>query len=127
MVGGNRPTDAYASFTRGLDNWGINFERFIPRNGRIWLRWSSPTLDSFVYDLSRAGVLSGVGGLEQGKGLEISPYATGKTTETNGGSPRAWLGQVGGDVTWKITPQLVGVGRSTLTSQRRKSILARST
>lgn len=98
------------SFTRGLDNWGVNFERFIPRNGRIWLRWSSPTLDSFVYDLSRAGVLSGVGGLEQGRGLEISPYATGKTTETNGVSPRAWLGQVGGDVTWKMTPQLVAVG-----------------
>jgi hypothetical protein len=98
------------SFTRGLDNWGINFERFVPRSGRVWLRWSSPTLDSFVYDLSRAGVLSGMRGLEQGKGLEISPYATGKTTEMNGVSPRAWLGQVGGDITWKITPQLVGVG-----------------
>jgi hypothetical protein len=98
------------SFTRGLDSWGVNFERFIPRAGRTWLRWSSPTLDSFVYDLSRAGVLSGIGGLEQGKGLEISPYATGKTTEVNGVSPRAWLGQAGGDVTWKVTPQLVAVG-----------------
>jgi hypothetical protein len=98
------------SFTRGLGNWGVNFERFIPRAGRTWLRWSSPTLDSFVYDLSRAGVLSGVGGLEQGKGLEISPYATGKSTEVHGARPRAWLGQVGGDVTWKMTPQLVAVG-----------------
>jgi hypothetical protein len=98
------------SFTRGLDTWGVNFERFIPRNGRIWLRWSSPTLDSFLYDLSRGGVLSGLGDLEQGKGLEISPYATGKSTETYGTKPRAWLGQIGGDITWKITPQLVGVG-----------------
>jgi hypothetical protein len=97
------------SFTPGLDGWGLNFERFIPRNGRTWLRWSSPTLDSFLYDLSRAGELNGVGGLEQGKGLEITPYVTGKTRETNGVSPRAWLGQVGGDVTWKITPQLVSV------------------
>jgi hypothetical protein len=97
------------SFTPGLNRWGLNVERFIPRGGRTWLRWSSPTLDSFVYDLSRAGELDGVGGLEQGKGLEITPYATGKTKEFYGVSPRAWQGAVGGDVTWKITPQLVSV------------------
>jgi hypothetical protein len=96
------------SFTRGLGSWGLNVQRFIPRE-RMALRWSSPTLDSFVYDLSRAGVLTGVGDLEQGKGLEISPYATGKTKEFYGVSPRAWQGAVGGDVTWKITPQLVSV------------------
>jgi hypothetical protein len=28
------------SFTRGLHEWGVNFERFVPRHGRIWLRWS---------------------------------------------------------------------------------------
>lgn len=96
------------SFTRGLDRWGLNIERFIPRE-RLALRWSSPTLDSFVYDLSRAGELAGVDGLEQGKGLELTPYATGKTEETYGVSPRVWLGQVGGDVTWKITPQFVSL------------------
>ncbi len=97
------------SFTRGLDNWGVNFERFVPRQGRVWLRWSSPTLDSFFYDLSRGGAVSGVGGLEQGKGIELQPYARGKTQETYGVSPRAWLGAAGGDATWKITPQMVSV------------------
>ena len=97
------------SFTPGLDSWGLNFERFVPRGGRIWLRWSSPTLDSFLYDLSRAGTLTGVAGLEQGKGLEISPYAVGKTKRFYGASPRAWQGAMGGDVTWKITPELVSV------------------
>lgn len=97
------------SFTPGLDRWGLNVERFIPRDGRIWLRWSSPTLDSFVYDLSRAGSLTGVGQLEQGKGLELTPYALGKTKEFYGVSPRAWQGAIGGDVTWKLTPQLVSV------------------
>src|SRR5512146_1158901 len=38
------------SFTPGLDRWGLNVERFIPRE-RMTLRWSSATLDSFVYDL----------------------------------------------------------------------------
>lgn len=97
------------SFTPGLTRWGLNVERFIPRQGRIWLRWASPTLDSFLYDLSRAGYLDGLGGLEQGKGLEITPYATGKTKEFYGVSSRAWQGSVGGDVTWKMTPQLVSV------------------
>ena len=96
------------SFTRGLNEWGLNLERFIPRE-RLWLRWSSPTLDSFLYDLSRAGRLSGVGELQQGKGIEITPYATGKTKRFYGLSPRAWQGAVGGEITWKITPQLVTV------------------
>jgi hypothetical protein len=96
------------SFTPGLNDWGLNLERFIPRE-RQWLRWSSPTLDSFLYDLSRAGRLTGLGELQQGKGIEITPYAIGKTKRFYGVSPRAWQGAVGGEVTWKITPQLVTV------------------
>jgi len=97
------------SFTPGLNDWGLNLERFIPRE-RQWLRWSSPTLDSFLYDLSRAGRLTGVGEVQQGKGLEITPYAVGKTKQFYGaGSSRSWQGAVGGEVTWKITPQLVTV------------------
>src|SRR5436190_10325965 len=97
------------SFTPGLNDWGLNLERFIPRE-RLWLRWASPTLDSFLYDLSRAGRLSGVGEVQQGKGLEITPYAIGKTKQFYGaGSSPSWQGAVGGEVTWKITPQLVTV------------------
>ncbi len=96
------------NFAGGVDEWGLNVERFVPRE-RLTLRWSSPTLDSFIYDLSRAGRLTGVGALEQGKGLEFVPYATGKTRETFPGGDRSWQGSAGGDMTWKITPQLVTV------------------
>ena len=96
------------SFGRGLDRWGLNVQRYIARD-RTALRWASPTLDSFIYDLSRAGTLTGLADLEQGKGIEISPYATGKTKEFYGVSSRAWQGALGGDVTWKVTPQLVSV------------------
>src|SRR5947209_10044397 len=71
------------SFTPGLNDWGLNLERFVPRE-RQWLRWASPTLDSFLYDLSRAGRLTGVGEVKQGKGLEITPYAVGKTKQFYG-------------------------------------------
>jgi hypothetical protein len=96
------------SFTRDLDSWGLNLGRFVPRE-QLSLRWSSPTLDSLPYDLSRAGTLTGIGDLKQGKGIEVSPYALGRTKEAFRVSPRAWQGAVGGEVTWKITPQLVTV------------------
>ena len=54
------------SFARNVDRWGLNIERFIPRNGLI-LRWSSATLDSFLYDLSRAGSLNGMSNWNKGK------------------------------------------------------------
>src|SRR5206468_11702647 len=47
--------------------------------------------------------------LEQGKGIEVSPYITGKTTKDFVVDNRAWQAATGGDVTWKITPQLVSV------------------
>ena len=96
------------SFTRGLAEWGVNFERYIPRE-RMALRWSSPTLDSFPYDLSRAGKLTGMGQLEQGRGIEFTPYGTGKTKEQFSPSTRSWQGSTGGEITWKVTPQLVTV------------------
>jgi len=96
------------SFTKGLAEWGLNLERFVPRE-RLALRWSSPTLDSFLYDLSRTGTLSGMGDLQQGLGVEIAPYGIGKSRELYGQSPRSWQAAAGGEITWKATPQLVTV------------------
>ncbi len=96
------------SFTKSLGGWGANFERNIPRD-RTVMRWSSPTLDSVLYDLSRAGSLAGVEGLEQGRGIEVSPFAVGRLqTDFRQGS-RVWQGQPGADITWRITPQLASV------------------
>jgi hypothetical protein len=98
------------NFTRGLAGWGVNFERTIARD-QTTMRWNSPTLDSFFYDLSRAGSLPGVGDLQQGMGLEVSPFVLGRMVNLfpQGGGGRIWQGQPGGDVTWRITPQLASV------------------
>jgi hypothetical protein len=96
------------SFARGRTEWGANFARFVPRE-RQQLVWSSPTLDLKLLDLSRAGRLSGLEQMEQGRGLEFSPYAVGRSNAAFGNSDRAFQGQAGGDMTWKITPQLVTV------------------
>src|SRR5262249_23492577 len=55
------------------------------------------------------GKLSGVGELERGKGVEFIPYATGRARQFFPGRDRSWQDSLGGDVTWKITPQLVTV------------------
>ena len=97
------------SFTPGLNQWGLNLERYLPRAGRITLRWASPTLDSTLCDMSRAGTITGLGELRQGVGMEISPFLVGRMKDSFSTSPRAWQGSEGLDFTWKITPQLVTV------------------
>jgi hypothetical protein len=96
------------NFTRGLDSWGANFERNVARV-RTVLRWSSPTLDSFFYDLSRGATLTGLGELQQGLGLEASPYVTGRMRTSFEENNRAYLGAVGGDFTYRLTSQLAAV------------------
>lgn len=96
------------SFSRSRPTWTANFERYVARR-RMALRWASPTLDSFLYDLSRGGTIHGITGLEQGLGLELSPYVVGGTKELFQVSPRAWQGKSGGEVTWRVTPQLQSV------------------
>ncbi len=96
------------NFTPGLKSWGLNIERFVARD-RTQLRWASPTLDSYFYDLSRAGALPGVESLSQGRGLEFSPYVVGRMRDIFGRSPRAWQSAAGGEFTWRITPELAAV------------------
>ena len=96
------------NFTRNLSAWGVNLERNIGRD-RTVLRWSSATLDSSLYDLSRAGTLSGVGELKQGHGIEVSPFLVGKMQADLRNPSRVWLGQPGADVTWRIAPQVAAV------------------
>ncbi len=96
------------SFKRGLATWGVNFERSIPRDNTK-LRWSSPTLDSIFYDLSRAGTLGGVENLKQGLGLEVSPYLGGRSLDRFQEDGRHWLGALGLDATYRVTSQMAAV------------------
>jgi hypothetical protein len=96
------------NFTKGLDAWGVNFERNVARV-RTVLRWTSPTLDSFFSDLSRGGTITGLGNLQQGLGIELSPYTTGRTRTDFQSQNRTTLGAVGGDFTYRLTSQLAAV------------------
>jgi hypothetical protein len=84
-----------------LRRWGLNVQRYVPRE-QLSLQWAGISLDASIFDLSRMGWLTGVGGLErkQGRGLEISPYAL-LRHDSLGNRGAA---QVGGDVRYNLTP-----------------------
>jgi hypothetical protein len=90
------------SFNPNNDEWGINFERTIQRNGET-LGWVSRNRQM---NPSVAGTAIGFAGLQQGAGLDIVPsvsvregkiYATGETTTD--AEPSL-------DLFYKVTPSL---------------------
>jgi hypothetical protein len=96
------------NFAGGTSRWGLELDRFIPRD-QTELRWASPTRDADFTDLSRAGSMEMIDHLNQGKGIEIAPYANGKTLRSYNPADRNWLATGGGELTWRITPQLAAI------------------
>jgi hypothetical protein len=96
------------NFVGGNAHWGLQLDRYIVRD-QTDLRWASPTLDSNLWDMSRAGDLEIQAPLKQGHGLEFAPYADGTMLRDFAPTDRNWLGAGGGEVTWRITPQLAAI------------------
>ncbi|HYV86231.1 MAG TPA: DUF5916 domain-containing protein [Patescibacteria group bacterium] len=95
-------------FKQDLQAWGFNVLRFIPRD-RTNLHWSGYSIDSDVIDLSSAGLLSGIGGIDQGHGLTISPYALGRFESVPAESTETTTGRAGLDLSYSLTPGVTGV------------------
>jgi len=95
-------------FKVGLEEWGFNVLRFIARD-RVNLHWSGVTIDSDVIDLSSAGRLSGIGGLDQGRGLTVSPYTLARATRVPAEDTESLVGRGGLDLSYSLTPQITGV------------------
>lgn len=84
--------------------WGINFERNIRRKKEqvMWQGWSRN------YDLeqvSHAGTLTGLQGMNSGHLLEIRPYATGGFEKVPGASADG-VNKIGTDLNYLITSNL---------------------
>ncbi|MFN7943010.1 MAG: DUF5916 domain-containing protein [Thermoanaerobaculia bacterium] len=94
-------------FRRGVDGWGFNIARQIARRQAV-LRWTAIPHDANFFDLQSAGRLDGLGGMEQGIGLAVAPFALAANSRAR---PRAAAtqGQAGVDVSYSFTPELAGV------------------
>jgi hypothetical protein len=70
-------------FKPGQPVWGLNVERQIKRLEERD-RWASPLRDIWIGNLAAAGELSGLDGLEQGRGLEWRPFLSGGEEDGRG-------------------------------------------
>ncbi|MCC5906861.1 MAG: carbohydrate binding family 9 domain-containing protein [Balneolaceae bacterium] len=86
--------------------WGINFQRTVRRNNEEIL-WSGWRRNQGLFRPQNAGVLTGLENLNQGLGLEITPFATasGNRSWLNRQNPENDLtADAGLDISYNITP-----------------------
>ncbi|MBI1852263.1 MAG: carbohydrate binding family 9 domain-containing protein [Planctomycetes bacterium] len=94
------------NFKPGLDTWGFNVGRNLKRR-REASRWASARLDVGFQQVSEAGDVRGLVGMQQGVGLDIKPFFVGRWTNDRSGEPNESLqGQPGFDLFYKVTPSL---------------------
>ena len=64
---------------KGVDTFGVNFKRFIRRKNET-AQWTGWDRDFTFLQVSQAGHMTGVGGIEAGMRLRLKPYALGGFT-----------------------------------------------
>jgi hypothetical protein len=95
------------SFNASNASWGFNISRLLGRS-REFSRWASPSLDLRLFQVTRAGAVTGLEGLSQGLGLDIKPYVIGGYTRDLEAAKRSEIARdVGADIFYHITSNLV--------------------
>lgn len=95
-------------FNPAKDAWGLNLERFVARE-RLTLRWASPVLDARLEDMGRNGRLTGLQGLDRGRGYSITPYASAQHLRDFQTGETSLRGRAGLDLSAPLGEQLQGV------------------
>jgi len=89
----------------GPQSWGLNFARRVRRISED-SQWAPLPRQFRVYKMSRAGTLTSLEGLQQGRNLWVKPFLNGVRTDgVRASSPGEKL-EGGFDLKWGITPQL---------------------
>ena len=90
--------------TNGAQSWGLNFARRIRRISED-SNWAPLSRQFRIYKMSRAGTLTSLRGLRQGRNLWVKPFVNGVRTD---GARAAAPGEAlegGFDLKWGVTPQ----------------------
>ncbi len=93
------------SFNPNSSTWGFNITRNIKRKFER-NRWSGAQPEYRTSTVSEAGTLSGLKGLKQGIGLELTPYILGKISHDDNANDTDGEFETGGEVRYRITPNL---------------------
>jgi hypothetical protein len=92
------------TFKPGLDQWGLKLIRNIVKNHEASY-WPTANLDSYRFQVSDAGLLTGLKNIHPGHGLDISPYGLlglDQKINTDSDSKR----DAGVDIFYQVTPAL---------------------
>lgn len=94
-------------FDPNKSTWGINFQRTIRRHNEeiVWAGWRR---NQGLFRPQNAGTLNGLEQMNQGVGLEVTPYVTGTGNRvwTSEGSASDITGDAGFDASYSITPSI---------------------
>ncbi|MGC9343830.1 MAG: DUF5916 domain-containing protein, partial [Bacteroidales bacterium] len=91
-------------FKKEQEEWGIKFIRNIKINSESSY-WPATTLDAERFQISDAGILTGLEGISQGIGLDIVPYLTTGLSKKPEDGTKTVL-DAGVDAFYQITPSL---------------------
>jgi len=89
------------SFDPGATVWGFNISRRIRRKGEA-VRWTAWRDEVRTHNAVEAGDVTGLHGMRQGRGVEFSPYTTGRYRDGNSGD--GFTGEAGANLRYRITP-----------------------
>ena len=93
------------SFDPESDTWGFNLERVIRRKDEFD-RWTGAKPNLAVSDIAHTGELTGMRGLEQGWGLQLTPYALGRYSDERRVDDTDFDFEAGLDLRYSIAPNL---------------------
>jgi hypothetical protein len=93
--------------TRPVQTWGMNFLRRVRRASESSY-WSPLDRQYRVHRMSKAGTLTGLAGLRQGRNIQVKPYAIASSASGVQVLPPSQGGKadVGGDLKYGVTPAL---------------------
>lgn len=91
-------------FKKNNETWGLKLIRYIKRKSEI-STWPLTSLNANRFQISDAGLITGISGITQGIGLDIVPYITGGFSKKPGEESKSVL-DGGGDIFYNITPAL---------------------
>ena len=94
-------------FKPGLSTWGLNIERRVERLQET-SRWSGANLDYQIFQMSRAGLLTGLPKFDVGVGLSIRPAISTGAAKLSPDEARTFTRDLSLDVTKKLGPNLLG-------------------
>ena len=93
------------SFPAGSDVWGFNFSRIVQRTLEE-TRWTGARFQTQFFQVSEAGEITNLQGMEQGVGLDVRPFVAQRWIHTAADGNDVLRGKPGLDLFYNVTPSL---------------------